>query len=96
MNRFNCDHCPAQFVPQPKVERESGGNEVMYFICPACNHRYSVYRITRAGRALRDRIDGIRNILAMTPNNERLIAQRDQLLEQLQSEITDLTEKVQA
>lgn len=91
MNRINCDHCAAVFAPQLKTGREPGGTELAFFICPNCAHVYNVYRITRAGRALRKQIDGLRDMLTLAPNNVWLIAQRDDLLKKLQAEITDLT-----
>lgn len=57
-----CDTCQATFDLEAKAEISAEG-ETQYFVCPACQQRYDVCRITPEGLRLRRRLLDLQGLL---------------------------------
>lgn len=48
-----CDGCTQEFTIDVRADVGEDGGEVMYFVCPHCERRYDVARVSAEGVRLR-------------------------------------------
>ena len=48
-----CDGCTQEFTIDVRADVGEDGREVMYFVCPHCERRYDVARVSAEGVRLR-------------------------------------------
>lgn len=83
-----CERCGGRFEPQLKERPLKGGGAERRFRCPWCAAWHVVAIITPLGVKLMQQIQQVNAQLEQSPYDERLIAQRDSLLEVLRPEVT--------
>jgi hypothetical protein len=79
--RATCSNCKLDFDFVVREQSDKKGNLITYAICPMCDHRYDIAKVTPRGQELSKELDRIRD---ETPNSEMFW----KILNEYQREVT--------